>query len=111
MPNGHGGYPWMGGPILLGIVFLILLFLPLDPRSVLGGTRVILSLLVAGIFGCRLAYHVHMRSADAYEGAYTDPAAFRRARRRYLIACVVYSVTAVYVAHLILEARGLDLPF
>ena len=39
MPNGHGGYPWMGGPILLLVVFLVVLFLPIDPESSLGGAR------------------------------------------------------------------------
>ncbi|MEX2179286.1 MAG: hypothetical protein WD801_11280 [Gemmatimonadaceae bacterium] len=111
MPNGHGGYPWMGGPILLALTFLVLLFLPLDAQSVAGRARPLVSLVVAGLFGCRLAYHLHMRRADAYGGGYTDPAAFRRAKRRYAAACVGYAVVSVYLAHLAAEARGLELPF
>jgi len=111
MPNGHGGYPWMGGPILLAIGFLILLFLPLASDSAFARARPMLGLVVAGVFGCRLAYHLHMRRADAYGGGYTDPDAYRRARRRYALACVGYSAAAVYVAHRALEARGFELPF
>ena len=110
MPNGHGGYPWMGGPVLLAIAFAVLLFLPADPASVHGRAIPLLCLVIAAVFGCRLAYHLHMRKADDYGGAYTRPEVFRRARLTYLAACVVYAAVAVYLAHLAVEARGLTLP-
>lgn len=111
MPNGHGGYPWMGGPLLLLLAFLGLLFFPVDPHSAGGGAVSVLALGAAGLFGCRLAYHLHMRRADAYGGGYTAPDAYRRARIRYGVACFVYAVIAVYLAHEALEARGFQLPF
>lgn len=106
MPNGHGGYPFMGGPVLLLIAFLVVLFLPVDPGASHAGAIEILGLVVAAMFGCRLAYHLHMRKADGYGGAYTDPDKYRTARTRYWIACVVYGAIAVFLAHLAMEARG-----
>lgn len=100
----------MGSPLLLATIFVVLVFLPVNPHSAAGRGLPLLALLVAGLFGCKLAYHMHMRAADNYGGAYTDPAAHRRARIHYLTACVAYSVVAVYLAHLALEARGFELP-
>jgi steroid 5-alpha reductase family enzyme len=106
MPNGHGGYPWMGGPALLLVAFLVVLFLPIDPASSHGQARELVGLVLAALFGCRMAYHLHMRTADAYGGGggYTDPAAFRRARLRYRVLCVVYAAVAIVLGHLALEA-------
>jgi hypothetical protein len=111
MPNGHGGYPYMGSPLLLALAFAVLLFLPFDPASAHGRAIPLLLLVIAGFFGCKLAYHLHLRAADSYGGGYTEPAAYRGAKVRYRVACVVYSIVAVYLAHLAVEARGLDLPF
>ena len=101
----------MGGPILFALLFVIILFLPVDPQSALGRGLPLLGLLVAAVFGCKLSYHLHMRSADNYGGAYTDPEFYRRAKIRYAVMCVVYAIIAVYLAHLAIEARGLELPF
>lgn len=100
----------MGGPVLLAIAFLVLLFLPVDPASAHGRAVPLLCLVIAGAFGCRVAYHLHMRRADDYGGAYTRPEVYRRTRLTYLGLCVVYAVVAVYLAHLAVEARGLTLP-
>lgn len=94
----------MGGPVLLLIAFGIVLFGPVP--DALEGAREILALTIAAFFGCKVAYHLHMRSADAYGGAYTNPQRLRRARARYLIACVVYAAVAVVLAHLVVEARA-----
>ena len=106
MPNGHGGYPWMGGPILLLIVFLVVLYLPIDPESSLSGVREIAGIVIGALFGCRVAYHVHMRHADAYEGAYTNSEVRGRARTRYVIACIAYGAIGAWLAHWAIEARG-----
>ena len=111
MPNGHGGYSYMGGPLVLALAFALLLFLDLNPDSLAGRARPLLVLAVAGWFGCKLAYHLHFRRLDEYGGAYIDPDARRRGRTRYGVACVVYGAASVYLAHLALEARNLALPF
>lgn len=111
MPNGHGGYPYMGGPIALALLFALLLFLNLNPESLAGRARPILALVVAGWFGCKLAYHLHFRRLDEYEGAYIEPEARRRGRSRYRVACVMYAAVSVYLGHLAIEWRGQELPF
>ena len=94
----------MGGPLLLLAAIVVLILLPTDVASSHGTAREIAVLVLAGVFGCRIAYHLHMRKADAYEGANTDPDTYRRARMRYWIACVAYSAIAIYLAHLAVEA-------
>ena len=106
MPNGHGGYPWMGGPFLLLVLFLAVLFLPIDPESSLSGAREIAGIVIGAFFGCGVAYHLHMRHADAYDGAYTNSDTRKRARTRYLVACVVYGAVGAWLAHWAIEARG-----
>lgn len=101
----------MGGPLFLAVVFGILIALPVEPATLAGRTVALLCLVIAAVFGCRVAYHLHMRRADAYGGAYTRPEVVGAARRRYLVMCVIYSVAAVYLAHLAVEAKGLSLPF
>lgn len=103
MPNGHGGYPWMGSPLLLAVALLILVLLPFDPDSGHGRARPMLAAVIGVVFGCRVAYHLHRRSTDAYGGAYTDPDNVRRARIVYAGACVLYGALGGYLAHLLAE--------
>ena len=105
MPNGHGGYLFLGGPVLFGILFAVFAALPLRER--MGWGWVAICLAFAALAGWRLAYHRHMRHADAYDGAYTSPDEHRRAARRYCTASAIYAVIAVTLGFGILWWRGL----
>lgn len=105
MPNGHGGAPFLGAPILLAVLFAIFAFLPVRDR--LGWAWVGIGLVLAALAGWRLAYHLHMRDADEYGGAYTAPDAYRRAARRYWLLAVLYTVLAMAAGFGILWWRGL----
>jgi hypothetical protein len=89
----------MGSPLLLAVALAVVLLLPFDPASSHATIRVPLATALGVILGCRLAYHLHMRRADAYDGAYTDPAKFRGARIRYTTMCVLYGAILGYLAH------------
>jgi hypothetical protein len=105
MPNGHGGAPFLGAPVLFLALFGVLAALPARER--LGWTWVAACLLAAALAGWRLAYHLHMRAADEYGGAYTEPDAYRRSARRYRILAPVYALVAIAAGFGILWWRGL----
>lgn len=105
MPNGHGGAPFLGAPIICAILFAVFAALPMRER--LGWGWVGLCLGFAALGGWRLAYHLHMRSADEYGGAYTSPDVYQRARRRYLMASVIYTIVATAAGFGVLWWRGL----
>lgn len=105
MPNGHGGIPFLGAPLLFLVLFGVLAALPLGER--LGWGWVAICLAFAALAGWRLAYHLHLRDADEYGGAYTEPGAYRRALRRYRILAPTYALVAIAVGFGILWWRGL----
>ena len=105
MPNGHGGSPFLGAPIFCFLLFAVLAALPVRER--LGWAWVGVCLVVAAYGGQRLAYHLHMRAAAEYDGAYTEPEAYRQARRRYVIASVIYTTVAAIAGFGVLWWRGL----
>jgi hypothetical protein len=105
MPNGHGGVPFLGGPIVLAILFTCFVSLPLKAR--LGWAWVAICLIFAALVGWRLAYDLHMRDADAYGGAYTRPEIYRRAARRYWALAPIYAILATTLGFCILWWRGL----
>ena len=105
MPNGHGGVPFLGAPIFLAILFAIFAALPLTER--LGWTWVGVCLLLAASAGWRLAYHLHMRAADEYDGAYTSRDVYRQAARRYWVLAPVYALLAAAAGFGVLWWRGL----
>ena len=105
MPNGHGGVPFLGAPVFLGVLFAVFASLPDIARF--GWAYVGLCLGLAAAAGWRLAYHLHMREADEYDGAYTAPDAYQRAARRYWIAAPIYAVLAAAGGFAILWWRGL----
>lgn len=105
MPNGHGGAPFLGSPVLFAILFAVLASLPGIERY--GWPYAGLCLAVAALAGWRLAYHLHMRGADEYGGAYTSPDAYKRAARRYWIAAPLYALLAAAGGFAILWWRGL----
>ena len=89
MPNGHGGVPFLGAPIVLSIMFTVFAVLPYKERF--GWVWVAVCLLLAALVGWRLAYHLHMWNADEYGGAYSPPEVYRRVTRRYRLLAVVYA--------------------
>jgi hypothetical protein len=105
MPNGHGGIPFLGAPIAFSILFAVFAGLPLKERF--GWAWVVVCLVLAALVGWRLAYHLHMRDADEYGGAYTPPEVYRRTARRYRVLAVVYTVLATTLGFGILWWRGL----
>jgi hypothetical protein len=105
MPNGHGGVPFLGAPIVFAIMFATCAGLP--PKAQFGWAWVGICLVLAALVGWRLAYDLHMRDADEYGGAYTRPDVYRRAAQRYWILTVVYTVLTTTVGFAILWWRGL----
>ena len=105
MPNGHGGIPFLGAPILCAIMFAVFAFVPAARQ--LGWVGVGICLGFAALGGWRLAYHLHLRDADEYGGAYTSPDAYRRAAVRYWVLTPVYVVAAVSAGYGVLWWRGL----
>ena len=105
MPNGHGGVPFLGAPIVFAVMFAFFASLPFKAR--LGWTWVAICLLLAALVGWRLAYDLHLREADEYGGAYTALDVYQRAARRYRILAVIYTVLATAVGFCILWWRGL----
>lgn len=105
MPNGHGGVPFFGTPIIFAVMFAIFAGLPLKTR--LGWAWVAICLVLAALVGWRLAYDLHMRDADEYGGAYTPPDVYRRAARRYWCLAVAYAVLTTTVGFGILWWCGL----
>ena len=104
MPNGHGS-PFLGAPIFCVILFAVLAALPVGAK--LGWMWVALCLAVAAYGGNRLAYHLHMRAATEYDGAYTPPEAYQKARRRYIVNSVIYGIAATAIGFGVLWWRGL----
>lgn len=81
MPNGHGGIPRMGTPLLFAVLAALAVALQ-QPA---------LAAALAAIAGWRLAYHLHFWAADEYGGAYTSAEKYRRAQLRYYGFGVLYA--------------------
>jgi hypothetical protein len=107
MPNGHGGFPWMGGPLLLALAAAIVAALPAAVRDRFGWSWAGACLALVGLAGWRLAYHLHMWGADEYGGAYTSPEKYRRAALRYYGFAAAYALLAMGAAFGVLWWRGL----
>ena len=108
MPNGHGGVPFLAGPILLGLAFLFVFALPL-PAGVfwLHWVRLAACVLLAAGLGWRVAYYRYLHAVDDYGGAYTPKEVYVQSARRYWAAVPVYSMLFAAVAFAIFWWRGL----
>ena len=84
MPNGHGGIPRFGAPLFYAALAAVALAFKITAAAA----------ALAAIAGWRLAYHLHFWGVDEYDGAYTDPNAYRRARLRYWCLGAVYALAA-----------------
>jgi hypothetical protein len=68
MPNGHGGVPYFGGPVVLAMMFAFLMWLPFAEGGWLAWTRFGVCMILAAAIGWRVAYYIHMYGADEYGG-------------------------------------------
>ena len=107
MPNGHGGYPFLGSPILLAILFAVTQAWKVPVPSSLNTVRVAACIAMAAGAGWRLAYHLHMREADAYSGQFLKEGERERMLKRYIVLAIVYAVIAGAAGAAILKMRGL----
>src|SRR5262245_34735631 len=107
MPNGHGGVPFLGGPVFFAMMFATFVWVPFGNDGWFAWTRVGICLLLASAIGWRMAYYIYMYSADDYGGAYTPREVYRRASRRYRIAAPIYAVLSTLVGFGILWWHGL----
>lgn len=106
MPNGHGGIPYLGSPILLALLLVVAISVSIEHPSPLGYGRAAVCLILAAACGWRLAYHLHMREADEYGGAYTSEVELAKSRGRYRALSAVYAAVFVAATVLVLHSRG-----
>ena len=98
MPNGHGGIPRYGSPVLLLLVIAYLAAL----RATGGGAWTgYAALLAALLLGWRLAWHLWLYDLTEYGGAYADPEEMRAARRRYYLTAAVLAPAGAGLAGLL----------
>jgi hypothetical protein len=107
MPNGHGGYPFLGSPLLLAFFFTVTQAWKVPIPSSLNTVRVVACIAMAAAAGWRLAYHLHMRAADAYSGQFMKDGERATMLRRYTIRAILYAIIAGGVGTAILKMRGL----
>ena len=55
MPNGHGGYPFLGSPILLAVLFAVTQAWKVQVPSTLNSVRVAACIAMAAAAGWRLS--------------------------------------------------------
>jgi hypothetical protein len=87
MPNGHGGIPRFGSPILLIILFIIMFILK-EYIPLYNYLKYALALVLAW----RLAWHIAMYPTVAYGGQFTSDKELQTTKEKYvfvLIACAV----------------------
>ncbi len=90
MPNGHGGTPKWGLPLILlgGTVASLIWY-----SKVHAVWSAAASLVFAALLAWRFSYHVTMWDAGEYGGAYTAEAAMKLARKRHrmwsILGCVI----------------------
>jgi hypothetical protein len=98
MPNGHGGLPHYGTPVLLGIFWALMVWWQRASASIMPH---LLLYLASVLFGWSLAFHLTMWDVMEYGGAYTSEDEMTRAKRRCLIAAAVLIPVSIFVAYLI----------
>ena len=96
MPNGHGGIPRFGSPILLSIGVIVLLWLRISGEAQ-WTTHV--AYVATGLLAWRLAWHLHLYGALEYGGANTPPEQLRAAKQRYRLTALVLIPLALLSVH------------
>lgn len=102
MPNGHGAIPRFGAPLL---VLLVTLLLAWWARSQAAALPQVLSVITAGIFGWRLAFHMTMWNVSEYDGRYSSEEQVKISKRRYRVALLTLIPLSVLLTLLLLNAR------
>ncbi|MBI1746880.1 MAG: hypothetical protein HYR55_09875 [Acidobacteria bacterium] len=96
MPNGHGGIPRFGSPILLLLALLGYMALSRSVDSLWASAP---GYLIGALFGWRLSWHIHLYDAMEYEGAYTSEEVKKRTKRRYRMGWLLYTtLTCLLIA-------------
>ena len=85
MPNGHGGIPFLGAPVLLGILTALLVWWYRATGSVIPQVLIYIS---TALFGWRLAFHITMWDVMEYGGGYTSEEDMTKAKRRFMGAAI-----------------------
>jgi len=96
MPNGHGGIPRFGSPVLIFLVTFLFVWWARSTASVLPQ---VLSVIGAGIFGWRLAFHMTMWGALEYDGRYSFKQQIKNSKRNYFIARLLLMPLAILLAY------------
>jgi hypothetical protein len=94
MPNGHGGIPWFGSPVLLGAATVITVWFESKWST---GWLVVLAFALSLLFAWRFAFHLHMWDVAGYGGGYTSDDEMRHAKKRFRIGIVIYSAISLAV--------------
>ena len=98
MPNGHGGVPRFGSPVLLLGLLAVVVF---GGASDATAWRDWLVYALAGLFGWRFAWHLWMYPVMEYGGAYASEQELATALRRYRIGAVAFAALALAAAYLL----------
>lgn len=102
MPNGHSGIPQFGSVVLIAMVIALLIWWERSTAFILPR---VLSLIGAGIFGWRLAFHLTMWNVTEYNGNYASGNQIKNARRRYLAARLVLVPLTVLGVYLLVAQK------
>ena len=98
MPNGHGGVPRFGAPLLIAGIAVALYFNSWFALS--SFFRPVLLVLAAG-FGWKLAEHMHFWGVLEYGGSMVTPEEASRARLKMILGSVAYASIAGLVVLLL----------
>ena len=85
MPNGHGGIPYFGAPVLLGILTALLIWWYRATGSVIPQVLIYIS---TALFGWRLAFHLTMWDVMEYGGGYTSEEDMAKAKRKFMAVAI-----------------------
>ena len=98
MPNGHGGIPWMGSPVLLLLLLISLAWLRFSREA---SWTVYATYPIAALFAERFAWHLCLYQATEYGGGYTSGEEMRDARVSYRWVMGVLIPVALIAVYLI----------
>jgi len=91
MPNGHGGIPRYGAPVLLALLFTCVHLTRPPGHSVFFN---VLELVLILLFCRRLAWHLAMWRVSEYDGAYVSGEERGRASVRSWLLMVLFMAAA-----------------
>ena len=98
MPNGHGGVPRFGAPVLLAVLFLAVHGARPGEAGMLFD---VLEVALVLAFAWRLAWHLFMWQASEYDGAYVSEAESRRAVFMTSLFTVLFAVAGMAAWYLL----------